>query len=671
MAAKLSADFLGFLSDPGINLSHPKKDPLLLEDFFVFPQLVISFASPGDSSGIFSSKELTEVDTLPAVVLITGPEDSGKTSLLKSLIRHYSENGLYPLYLDGKATGPVLDTALWELIRSSYESQYIEGHLTPALTSVPGKRICLFDNFDRAGLEKAVVTKLLEEFGHLLLTSGTPFLGSLKLNGNGPLLDARISEFGPDLREELCRKWHGLGAHSPGSEEVIKASTEMMEEALERGFSPSYPVLLLTILHTSGSGEDYGPSGDAYTIHFEHIITKPLKEIKDAGRSEDLARNLSEVAYKMYAEGRSALSPAELREVFKENDISELIQAGVILDTAAGLRFKYDYSYYYFAASHLAQNLSSEAVREDVKNLLLNLGDSGSANIMLFLTHLSDDAFITEQVTRALETSRSETAEQSLDESAQELEELINSIVSASDKDRKLRELREEYVTGRDRLWTPDMRKRAVSEYKPPSDWELLAGHLGSVRSDFGLLAVAGELIKKRLFLEPAAADTTGLTRTYYRFWLRSLEYSIKSLASAQDTSPADRGTYEAKEPHTPDGESYVSDIERFSLALSIFTVYSLMLSDALGQSSLSQVLTDENDRIPALTFSLFDLASRPARGDYAPAASEVERLLSETKTLRFARELIRRTALARLQRFYSGSELDEKISALEAVLRE
>lgn len=190
----LSADFLEFLSDPGINLSHPRKQPLFLEDIFVFPELTTSSASPGDTGEtIFSSRELTTVDTLPPVVLITGPEDSGKTSLLKSLIRHYSENGLYPLYLDGKLTGPIVDTALWELIRSTYESQYSGEHLSPALTSGPGKRLCLFDNFDMAGLEKAVVTKLLEEFGHLLLTSAAPFLESLKFNGNGPPLSAELS----------------------------------------------------------------------------------------------------------------------------------------------------------------------------------------------------------------------------------------------------------------------------------------------------------------------------------------------------------------------------------------------------------------------------------------------------------------------------------------------
>ena len=124
---------------------------------------------------------------------------------------------------------------------------------------------------------------------------------------------------------------------------------------------------------------------------------------------------LSKLANLMFIERKSSATahelttlrdeqPESLRLPGRDEDtINTLLEAGSLVVTESGFSFKYNYIYHYCAALHLARNLGLESVRDDVRRLCRNLGDGEYANIMLFLTHLSDDPLILKEITSALD----------------------------------------------------------------------------------------------------------------------------------------------------------------------------------------------------------------------------------------------------------------------------
>lgn len=549
-------------------MRHPHKDPLVLEDFFVFPDLLLSIAgvrSPGSSDGvIISSRDLIQVDNLSPVISITGPGDSGKTTLLKSLIKRYAALGLYPLYMDGNRVGKTGGYGPWEVIRSTYEEQFTEESLHLILTSEKDKKVCLLDNIDGVGLDRDRIRALLDEFGFLILTSSTPFLGDViysELGGDKAPLNFELMEFSLDLRRELSQKWYslGLGPESEkdtgGTDTRVESALIIMDEVIGRDLVPSYPLILLTILNIGEPGKEEAPSESSYAHYLEHLITKPIIESTGSEELEAFMLYLSKLAYLIFIERKSSVTTLELSGLFEgqsddlrlpgrpEDIRNTLLEAGTLGVTELGFSFKYNYIYHYFAAMHLARNLGLESVREDVRRLCRDLGNWEYANIMLFLTHLSDDPLIPEEITSALDSSVMDTPPDSLDERIRELDELIESITSTGEKDKKLRELRAEYASTRERIWVPSSKRRTAYEYKPPSDPELMRRRLENTHKELSLLNIAGELLKKRLCGRPPDPATRGFAQSLYRFWLRSLGASSLNLLKPLDEPSGDTAT--------------------------------------------------------------------------------------------------------------------------------
>jgi len=104
-------------------------------------------------------------------------------------------------------------------------------------------------------------------------------------------------------------------------------------------------------------------------------------------------------------------------------------------------------------------------------------------------------------------------------------------------------------------------------------------------------------------------------------------------------------------------------------MALNIFSIYIKRLSLALGEISLSQLFDREEERIPAKSFTLLDLASRPWHGAEDTVSSETESFSQTPGTGNFARELMRQTALLHLRKFYKGAELENKLTDIEKAL--
>ncbi len=676
-------------------MKHPRKDPLMLADFFVFPDLMLSKAGikgPGSSTAaIISSRDLIQIENLPPVVCITGPGDSGKTTLLKTLLKHYVEIGLYPLYIDCNRIGNISGDRLGELIRSSYEKQYTVKHLEPILTSSSDKKICLLDNFEGLKLDNDRTAALLDDFRLLILTASTPFLSEIyssKFTQDKAPLNFELMEFSFDLKRELSKKWHNPGLtpererETKGIDTKIESSLNMMEEAIGRDLAPSYPLILLTILNIGDSGKQEAPSQSSYAHYFEHLITKPIKESTGAEDLKAFMVYLAQLANLMFMERKSSVTVLELTELFEkqsgelrppgrvDNLINTLLEAGTLGVAGSGYCFKYNYVYHYFTALYLARNLGLESVRDDIRRLCHNLGDWEHANIMLFLTHLSNDPLILEEITGALDASVKDSSPDSVDEKIREIDELIESIISTGDKDKKLRELRVEYASKKERTWVLTSQRRSVYEYRTPSDLELMRKHLENTHKDLTLLDITGELLKKRLRNRSQDPSTQNLAQTIYSFWLRSLGASSLNLLKTVEEPADDKGaTYDRDNSLSLSTEEYMQEIERFTMAINIFGLYVKRLTRALGGIPLSELFDSEEERFPKKSFKLIEVCIRPWHRAEDTVFLEIESFTRAPGTGKFTRELVKQNALWHLRKLYSSTELESKLSELEKSL--
>jgi len=75
----------------------------------------------------------------------------------------------------------------------------------------------------------------------------------------------------------------------------------------------------------------------------------------------------------------------------KDRFTRELIQSRILDDHGAVYSFKYKYLYYYFVARYMRDNISESDVTETLKNIITNLHREDFANIIIFLSYLSRD----------------------------------------------------------------------------------------------------------------------------------------------------------------------------------------------------------------------------------------------------------------------------------------
>ena len=684
--SQFNSDFLKFLNDPGIGVKHPHKETLTLEDFFIFPDLLQSRAPiPGSGTAqrsIISSSELIHYENFSGVIFISGQRDSGKTALLKILMKRYIGQALYPLYIDCKAWPSVLTEDFAELIRDKYEEQYSEGSLHDALNSPGERKVLLLDNIDNVTIDRELITGIITKFGFVIACSSSALkaeASSGKLGSDISSTNLEIMELSVTLRRALSEKWHHMTAdpkrkeHTPGSEQRIQRSLKIIDEIIGRDLIASYPLTLLTILNSETSGDTLSPSESSYGHYFEHLITKPISELVEGGEFKVLINFLSVIANKMFTERKHSLTetelktlhdmqPKELQFTGETKDIlNTLTASGTLTEKDSGFYFKYGYTYHYFTASYLAQNIGLESVRDDISRLCANLGDTEYSNIVLFLTHLSEDPFILKAITGVLDITEIGISTDSVDEGMHEVDELIESILSAGDKQKKLKELRAEYAPSikRPSLHTPQLTQ--VNEYRRDSYIQGKGEEIKNIHKELALLHIAGELLKKLGRERVADAEIKTLAKKLYLFWLRSLGATSKSLLKKSSEFPQDNLPYSDRSISSAE---YLRRLERYSLCLNTYFRYTLALSRSLGSIPLSELFSSKDERVPPESFKLIEFVAIPWGPDTDAAESEIRRIIAG-RPGKLTQALIREIGASYILLHYEGKERSTRLLRL------
>ena len=71
-----------------------------------------------------------------------------------------------------------------------------------------------------------------------------------------------------------------------------------------------------------------------------------------------------------------------------------LNNSDLLEDVNTGVKIKYNYVYYYYVAKYIADNISSKTIKKVIKNMCKKMYIEEYSNIMIFLSHLSNDPLV-------------------------------------------------------------------------------------------------------------------------------------------------------------------------------------------------------------------------------------------------------------------------------------
>jgi ABC-type oligopeptide transport system ATPase subunit len=428
---EIAPEFLDYLHDLEVPLTHPRKGRLTLNDIFVAPNLKEQEADATEDVGlkysIVSGAQLCSFIEKHDSLLIIGSGRSGKTALAKSIFELLWENGGVPVLINGQAITKHSEADIERLVNSQFMSQYASSTVEKYAQTDKSRKTVIVDNFSSVKLnmlgKTRIVSALKKRYGRTVLFADDlfKFEEMLSKEVTNPLLSfsrCEIAEFGYLLREKMVEKWVALGQEYSLSEEElavrVRDAEHLIETILGKNLLPSYPFFILTILQAMEADRPHTTILGSYGYFYEFFITEALAL---TGKQHDLDTKytfLSEMAFYAYENQRVLLSESDLEAIevqylnyYKMRVqlkvlISDFVDARIIEEAEEGYRFRPVYVYYYFVARYLRNRLEDPEQVETIKGLIRDMTRAvykeDFANIIIFLSYLTQDQFVLDEM---------------------------------------------------------------------------------------------------------------------------------------------------------------------------------------------------------------------------------------------------------------------------------
>ena len=419
----LAPTFEKELKDLGFPIQHSGR-PLSLADIFTYPDLLVVDEPASSESRQIKSKDVARTILSKSKALISGGDKSGKTCFAKSLFQSARAQDRIPIFLNGKEVQSRKVEALRENIRRCARSQY--SFLDPDQYEQLDRksRVVIIDDFELMVREPETRQRILLEFEEIfscvvLVGSETVCFDLLQESQETHLWQYthyNILSFGEVLREQFIRKWLSLPSDSPPSidlrEEVPKIG-RLINGVIRKTLLPAYPLFLMIVLQQIESGQPT-VRGGSYGHLFEAVVTRILNgsrftKVSIAAKH----RYLSTLAYELYQRNLAALPEDEVLawhtqywktigvSVEFEKSLRDFVELNILQVVNGKISFRYKYHYCFFVAYYLSENITNQAVRETIRQICAQTYHAETGDILLFLSHLSNDSIILDEMLNA------------------------------------------------------------------------------------------------------------------------------------------------------------------------------------------------------------------------------------------------------------------------------
>lgn len=499
-----SKDFLAWLQDTEIQLSHRRVEQLLLEDVYVTPHLkplnvdMEELIKPVDvEKSLFSFTQC----------LILGDDQMGKTSLAKYFVRAYSEGGVAPIFMDGKdIKTSKIDEYLVKAVASQYKDIDFK-NFEKALNTV-----LILDNFESVKLNKkhldAFVKEAKVKFSKIIFLAQDSFKYVAKdIDELDEFEYLEILPFGNLKRSEMVEKWVSLGVVEQIDEKSLYREVDELKLKLDslvrRNVVPAKPIFVLTMLQMF---EAYTPQNIELTSYghcYQYLIYQALEKSDVKPNEIDKYLNiLSEIAWAIHKNGKG-LSKKELLVFFEEYKqkyvlkdkesiiIERLTGNGLLVERNEKIAFKYPYVFYFFVAKRVAESFNSdEKNKQAIRDLLSDLHREDAANIIIFISHHTKESWILDEIQLSLMEVFEDQEEATLSsESLKFMEEFIAEIPDLVLEYKEIEKVRRESDEVKDELELSNSSKEDELE---PSDI------LVKINRTFKGIEIVGQILRNR-----------------------------------------------------------------------------------------------------------------------------------------------------------------------------
>lgn len=421
-------DFLSRLDAP---IQHPVKKDLTLDDIFVYPDLE-------PLSSLDNQRMYTYVDadnllnncSEGQVIFIEGDPQSGRTSLLKMLIRQCYQNGIYPLFVKGQNVKVV---KLGGILKEAYKEQYIADKIDydRFLQFEKAKRCVFIDNIDRSKLNQDGIAEafknVLKNFEFIVVTSNTDnsIVGLLqKSRKDEKIKRYLIHPLGHLKRNKLIERWLLLGADKFSIDtnealDKIKIIFEQFSNVLGKQLLPSNPIFLLILLQEMNESlETYDVAPTSYANLYQSLLMSALNKQKVPQSNFDgIIQFLSRMAYSLFKNRKDSFrydydvdgekGYVQSYDVYvktwnlpygKEKLLDILLNARLLVEREARVySFAYKYIYFYLVAKQIVC-LESDVKKKEIKCLCKKLYKEENGNILIFMAYLDKDLSLIEEI---------------------------------------------------------------------------------------------------------------------------------------------------------------------------------------------------------------------------------------------------------------------------------
>ncbi len=424
---RLDRDFERYLDEIELPINHPQRDKIRLSEIFIYPDLRVFKDSSSEVLQRTRSDRVFETIKSHSRVLVTGSEKSGKTSLAKRLFADLHREGSAPILLDAAAVkSGTTSIQIRKLFGKSVKAQY--DNLSPEQFEqlAVEKKILIVNNLQNMGADRAqkqeIFSYIKQQFSKVILIGDDEFcLEEIYGAGKGASVLSgyerfNICEFGFYLLEQLTKKWLSLSSgHQEDvlvvSEENIQRVIGLVEQVLRTNAIPHHPWVLIALLQNVDTAQGPAAKNGSYGHLLEAVITFALdgskyKKIDIKGKYT----LLSEYAFELYRQNEASLSEedfAAFLEKYKdsyeikfdqEKLCEDLLYIGLLRRDGGRLAFSSKYSYCFFVANYIARRIHEPDIRSIVRELSKRLHHEESANIIVFLAHLSSDPIVLEEM---------------------------------------------------------------------------------------------------------------------------------------------------------------------------------------------------------------------------------------------------------------------------------
>lgn len=411
--------FIDYLNDPGIIFVNQETRDLKLDDIFTYPDVRLLDASATASDihyTVIRGDRLLDYFMEKKRIAVFGSDRSGKTVLLKSLYKDMQDTGLVPLLIESEEILSQRYDAT-KIIDNCFVQQYSEKTPEDYRQLGKAKRVILIDNIHRLrdSKLKSLLMKELIDFASTIVIAADDFVNISDLLGasdSSTLVQFKhlvLSDFSYETTGRLIEKWVS-SKQQPGEDEATLAfRRKTLENAVNnlvrnKVFSPN-PFVILSLLQILETDVPSSRISGSFGYLCEFLITRAFSSVSRELEDLDIKysflaylanymfeHNIREIGEENLSEIASDFSKYAKVTIAQEHLKQELITSRVMKTKDGMYCFAQPYVYHYFMARYLSTIIgdpdASNEFETKIGNIINNLQDDESANIVVFLCYL-------------------------------------------------------------------------------------------------------------------------------------------------------------------------------------------------------------------------------------------------------------------------------------------